>query len=84
MLWFCYPWLKFYFPLFSTHYHTLLPYPKTKESQDKLNHAQYTQSLHGDYVYICLKFINLFYSLHLLMTQSQCCEKNDSKNNEKN
>ena len=24
-----YPWFKFYFPLFQTHYHTL-PYPKTK------------------------------------------------------
>ena len=27
MLWF-YPWFKFYFPLFQTHYHTL-PYPGT-------------------------------------------------------
>ena len=27
-----YPWLKFYFPLFLTHYHTL-PYPKTKENK---------------------------------------------------
>ena len=24
-----YPWFKFYFPLFQTHYHSL-PYPKTK------------------------------------------------------
>ena len=30
-----YPWFNFYFPLFSTHYHTL-PYTKTKEI--KLNH----------------------------------------------
>ena len=27
-----YPWFKFYFPLFQTHYHTL-PYPKTKENE---------------------------------------------------
>ena len=32
-----YPWFKFYFLLFQTHYHTLpykqLPYPKTKENK---------------------------------------------------
>ena len=27
-----FPWFKFYFPLFKTHYHTL-PYPKTKENK---------------------------------------------------
>ena len=27
-----YPWFKFYFLLFQTHYHTL-PYPKTKENE---------------------------------------------------
>ena len=27
-----YPWFKFYFPLFQTHYHTL-PQPKTKENK---------------------------------------------------
>ena len=27
-----YPWFKFYFPLFQTHYHTL-PYPETKENK---------------------------------------------------
>ena len=27
-----YPWFKFYFPLFQTHYHTL-QYPKTKEKK---------------------------------------------------
>ena len=27
-----YPWFKFYFPLFQTHYHTL-QYPKTKENK---------------------------------------------------
>ena len=27
-----YPWFKFYFLLFQTHYHTL-PYPKTKENK---------------------------------------------------
>ena len=27
-----YPWFKFYFLLFETHYHTL-PYPKTKENK---------------------------------------------------
>ena len=27
-----YPWFKFYFPLFQTHYHTY-PYPKTKENK---------------------------------------------------
>ena len=26
-----YPWFKFYFPLFQTHYHTL-QYPETKEN----------------------------------------------------
>ena len=30
-----YPWFNFYFPFFSTHYHTL-PYTKTKEI--KLDH----------------------------------------------
>ena len=28
----CYPWFKFYFPLFKTHYPTL-PYPKTNEDK---------------------------------------------------
>ena len=36
-----YPWFKFYFSLFQTHYH-ILPYPKTKEKKfepgTKLNH----------------------------------------------
>lgn len=27
-----YPWLKFYFPLFQTHYYTL-SFPKTKENK---------------------------------------------------
>ena len=27
-----YSWVKFYFPLVQTHYHTL-PYPKTKENK---------------------------------------------------
>ena len=27
-----FPWFKFYFPLFKTHYH-ILPYPKTKENK---------------------------------------------------
>ena len=27
-----YPWFKFYFPLFQSHYHTL-PYPKTKDNK---------------------------------------------------
>ena len=27
-----YPWFKFYFPLFQTHYH-ILPRPKTKENK---------------------------------------------------
>ena len=27
-----FPWFKFYFPLFKTHYHTL-PCPKTKENK---------------------------------------------------
>ena len=39
-----YPWFKFYFPLFQTHYHTL-PYPETKENKIKprirLNHNIY-------------------------------------------
>ena len=39
-----YPWFKFYFLLFQTHYHTL-PYPKTKEKKFnpriKLNHNIY-------------------------------------------
>ena len=29
-----YPWFKFYFPLFQTHYHTL-PYPETKKNKTK-------------------------------------------------
>ena len=29
-----YPWSKFYFPLFQTHYRTL-PYPKTNENKLK-------------------------------------------------
>ena len=36
-----YPWFKFFFLLFRTHYHTLrIPYPKTKENKPrrKLNH----------------------------------------------
>ena len=40
-----YPWIKFYFLLFQTHYHTL-PYTITKENEiqtkDKLNHNKYT------------------------------------------
>ena len=40
-----YPWIKFYFLLFQTHYHTL-PYTITKENiiqtKDKLNHNKYT------------------------------------------
>ena len=40
-----YPWLKFYFPLFQTHYHTLR-YPTTKENKiwtkDKIE-PQHTQ-----------------------------------------
>ena len=27
-----YPWFKFYFPLFQSHYNTL-PYPKTKDNK---------------------------------------------------
>ena len=42
-----YPWFKFYFPLFQTHYHTL-PYPKTKgnkfKPRIKLNHKIYLAS----------------------------------------
>ena len=42
-----YPWFKFYFPLFQTHYHTL-PYPKTKGNKSKprikLNHKIYLAS----------------------------------------
>ena len=40
-----YPWIKFYFLLFQTHYHMLL-YTITKENivqtKDKLNHNKYT------------------------------------------
>ena len=40
-----YPWIKFYFLLFQTRYHTL-PYTITKENKiqtkDKLNHNKYT------------------------------------------
>ena len=28
-----YPWFKFYFPLFESHYH-ILPYPQTKENKN--------------------------------------------------
>ena len=39
-----YPWFKFYFPLFQTHYHTL-PYQKEREikfkPRIKLNHNIY-------------------------------------------
>ena len=50
-----YPWFKFYFPSFQTHYHTL-PYPKTKEikfkPRIKLNHNICTFL----YLFICLFF----------------------------
>ena len=43
-----YPWLKFYFPLFQTHYPTL-QYPKTKEhkiwTKDKIEPQQIHNSL---------------------------------------
>ena len=45
-----YPWFKFYFPLFQTHYHTL-QCPKQKkikfEPRIKLNHNLYKISLNA-------------------------------------
>ena len=66
-----YPWFKFYFPLFLTHYHTL-PYPKTRENKFKLritlNHNVYVDS------HIFMLIFNYIFLLHLKMTleRSKC------------
>ena len=66
-----YPWFKFYFPLFLTHYHTL-PYPKTRENKFKLriklNHNVYVDS------HTFMLIFNYIFLLHLKMTleRSKC------------
>ena len=66
-----YPWFKFYFPLFLTHYHTL-PYPKTRENKFKLriklNHNVYVDS------HKFMLIFNYIFLLHLKMTleRSKC------------
>ena len=51
-----YPWIKFYFLLFQTRYHTL-PYTITKENKiqtkDKLNHNKYVHAyLYHKFLYV--------------------------------
>ena len=41
-----YPWFKFNFPLFQTHYHTL-QYPKTKENKIGTKDKIEPQQIHG-------------------------------------
>ena len=71
-----YPWFKFYFPLFQTHYSTL-PYPKTKgnkfKPRIKLNHKIYLASFWRKFISDLIQLCQLVMFLSSIGVREKFC-----------